>query len=180
MGLLVVTQYLLSVMFPGTGRGLEHFLSVLSADIWGGVLRGRMGEPERWLEGRARKIVTRYNLGQVVNSRTVTCLWGSGEAWAESCQGSRTFLWMLQENKHQWQTQCLNQHRWWLKRETSSKYKSGLEAVHMNPPERSEIRLLTLAVLLQSICSVHTLSCGVASPCTAAKHRQNCSFIPLS
>lgn len=67
-----------------------------------------------------------------------------------------------------------------MKRETSSEYKSGLEAAHMNPSERPEIRLLTLAVLLQSICSVHTLLCGVSSPCTAAKHRQNYSFIPLS
>lgn len=94
-------------MFPGTGRGLEHFLSVLGADIWGGVLCGRMGEPEGWLEGRARKIVTRYDLRQVDNSRTVTCLWGSGEAWSESWQGTRTLLWTLQENKHWSKTQWL-------------------------------------------------------------------------
>lgn len=93
-------------MFLGTGRGLEYFLSVLSADIWGGALCGRMGEPEGWLEGRVRKIVTRYDLGQVDNSRAVTCL--CGQAWAESSQGSRTLLWMLQENKHWWQTQWLN------------------------------------------------------------------------
>jgi len=39
-------------MFLGTGRGLEYFLSVLSADIWGGALCGRMGElRDDWKEG---------------------------------------------------------------------------------------------------------------------------------
>ena len=66
-----------------------------------------------------------------------------------------------------------------MKRGTSSKYKSGLEAACMNPPEKLEIRLLTLAVLLQSTCCVHTLLCGVASPRTATKHRQKYSLTPL-